>query len=229
MEIYMKILLIEDDKDLCTALSVTLKKEGFDVDISMGGDDAIYYAASASYDIIILDRMLPLLDGLQILQIIRKKNITTPVILVTAMSGISDRIDGLDAGADDYLIKPFDIGELLARIRALVRRPRELNNSSTLHFANFTLNIDLHTLTTEYKTVTLSNKETKLLEFLIKNKNQILTRDQIIARVWGLDSFIEEGNLDNYIYFGRRRLKAANCRAQIKTIHSVGYQLVETS
>ncbi len=225
----MKILLIEDDKDLCTALSVTLKKEGFDVDISMGGDDAIYYAASASYDIIILDRMLPLLDGLQILQIIRKKNITTPVILVTAMSGISDRIDGLDAGADDYLIKPFDIGELLARIRALVRRPRELNNSSTLHFANFTLNIDLHTLTTEYKTVTLSNKETKLLEFLIKNKNQILTRDQIIARVWGLDSFIEEGNLDNYIYFGRRRLKAANCRAQIKTIHSVGYQLVETS
>jgi two-component system OmpR family response regulator len=225
----MKILLIEDDEDLCTALSVTLKKEGFDVDISTGGNDAIYYAASASYDIIILDRMLPLLDGLQILQILRKKNITTPVILVTAMSGISDRIDGLDAGADDYLVKPFDIGELLARIRALVRRPRELNNTRTLQFSNLTLNIDLHTLTTEYKTITLSNKETKLLEFLIKNKGQVLTRDQIIARVWGLDDFVEDGNLDNYIYFGRRRLKAANCRAQIKTIHSVGYQLVELS
>jgi DNA-binding response OmpR family regulator len=223
----MKILLIEDDEDLCTALSATLKKEGFDVDICMGGNDAIYYAASGSYDIIILDRMLPLLDGLQILQILRKKNITTPVIVVTAMSGISDKIDGLDAGADDYLVKPFDIGELLARIRALVRRPRELNNTCTLQFSNLTLNIDLHTLTTEYKTVTLSNKETKLLEFLIKNKGQILTRDQIIARVWGLDAFIEDGNLDNYIYFGRRRLKAANCRAQIKTIHSVGYQLVE--
>ncbi len=225
----MKILLIEDDKDLCTALSVTLKKEGFDVDISLGGEDAIYYTASAAYDIIILDRMLPLLDGLQILQILRKRNITTPVILVTAMSGISDRIDGLDAGADDYLVKPFDIGELLARIRALVRRPREINNTRTLQFSNFTLNIDLHTLTTEYKTVTLSNKETKLLEFLIRNKGLILTRDQIIERVWGLDTFVEDGNLDSYIYLGRRRLKTANCRAQIKTIHSVGYQLVELS
>ncbi len=225
----MKILLIEDDKDLCTALSVTFKKEGFDVDISLGGEDAIYYTASAAYDIIILDRMLPLLDGLQILQILRKRNITTPVILVTAMSGISDRIDGLDAGADDYLVKPFDIGELLARIRALVRRPREINNTRTLQFSNFTLNIDLHTLTTEYKTVTLSNKETKLLEFLIRNKGLILTRDQIIERVWGLDTFVEDGNLDSYIYLGRRRLKTANCRAQIKTIHSVGYQLVELS
>ena len=223
----MKILLIEDDKDLCAALRVTLNKEGFEVDISMGGEEAIYYASSVSYDIILLDRMLPILDGLSILQILRKKNITTPVLMVTAMSGISDRIDGLDSGADDYLVKPFDIGELLARIRALVRRPRELSNPCTLQFSNSTLNIELHTLTTEYKTVTLSNKETKLLEFLIRNKGQILTRDQIIERVWGLDTFVEDGNLDNYIYLGRRRLKAANCRAQIKTIHSVGYQLVE--
>lgn len=225
----MKILLIEDDKDLCAALSVTLKKEGFDIDISLGGEDAIYYAVSASYDAIILDRMLPGLDGLSLLQLLRRKNITTPVILVTAMSGISDRIDGLDAGADDYLVKPFDIGELMARIRALVRRPRELNNIHILQCANFTLNIDLHTLTSEYKTITLSNRETKLLEFLIKNKGQILTRDQIIERIWGLDTFVEDGNLDNYIYLGRRRLKAANCRAEIKLIHTVGYQLVELS
>ncbi len=225
----MKLLLVEDDKDLCAALSLALKKEGFDVDISMCGDEAIYYATSASYDIIILDRMLPMLDGLSLLQLLRKKNITTPVILVTAMSGISDRIDGLDAGADDYLVKPFDIGELLARIRALVRRPRELSNAHILHCSNFTLNIDLHTLTTEFKTITLSSKETKLLEFLIKNKGQILKRDLILERVWGLDNFVEDGNLDNYIYLGRRRLKAANCRAQIKTIHSVGYQLVELS
>lgn len=223
----MKILLIEDDQELCAALSVTLKKEGFDVDVSMGGDDAIYYASSVAYDVIILDRMLPVLDGLSLLQLLRKKNITTPVILVTAMSGISDRIDGLDAGADDYLVKPFDVGELLARIRALVRRPRELSHLHTLSFSNFTLNTDLHTLTTETKTITLSNKETKLLEFLIMNKGQILTRDLMIDRVWGLDNFVEDGNLDNYIYLVRRRLKAANCRAQIKTIHSVGYQLVE--
>lgn len=223
----MKILLIEDDQDLSMALSITLKKEGFDVDTCMRGDEAIYYASSTLYDVIILDWMLPLLDGLSVLQILRKNNIPTPIIMVTAMNGINDRIDGLDAGADDYLVKPFDTGELLARIRALIRRPRIMNNTTELHCSNFKLNTNLHSLTTENKTVTLSNKETKLLEFLIRNKGQILTREQIITRVWGFDSIIEDGNLDNYIYLVRRRLKTADCKAQIKTIHSVGYQLVE--
>lgn len=141
----------------------------------MRGDDAFYYGTSTTYDIIILDRMLPLLDGLSVLQILRRNKITTPVIMVTAMNGINDRIDGLDAGADDYLIKPFDAGELLARIRVLVRRPRELKSNETLTFSNLSLNTDLHTLTAESKTVTLSNKETHLLEFLIRNKGLILT------------------------------------------------------
>jgi DNA-binding response OmpR family regulator len=225
----MKLLLIEDDQDLCTALSVTLKKEGYDVDICERGDDAIHYGTSSTYDAIILDRMLPLVDGLSVLQILRKNKITTPVIMVTAMNGINDRIDGLDAGADDYLIKPFDTGELLARIRALVRRPRGLNPTDILEFSNFILNTDLHTLRTENKTVTLSNKETCLLVYLIRNKEQTLTREQILTRVWGIDSFVEDGNLDNYIYLVRRRLKMTGCKAQIKTVHSVGYQLVEIS
>lgn len=203
----MRLLLIEDDQDLCAALCVTLKKEG--------------------YDAIILDRMLPLVDGLSILQILRKNNITTPIIMVTAMNGINDRIDGLDAGADDYLIKPFDTRELLARIRALVRRPRELNHNVVLKYSNFTLNIDLHTLTADNKAVTLSNKETNLLEYLIHNKGQILTHEQILARVWGINNDVEDGNLDNYIYLVRRILKMTGCKAQIKTVHSVGYQLVE--
>ncbi|NLZ82334.1 MAG: response regulator transcription factor [Clostridiales bacterium] len=203
----MRLLLIEDDQDLCAALCVTLKKEG--------------------YDAIILDRMLPLVDGLSILQILRKNNITTPIIMVTAMNGINDRIDGLDAGADDYLIKPFDTRELLARIRALVRRPRELNHNEILKYSNFTLNINLHTLTADNKAVTLSNKETNLLEYLIHNKGQILTREQILTRVWGINNDVEDGNLDNYIYLVRRILKMTGCKAQIKTVHSVGYQLVE--
>lgn len=223
----MKLLLIEDDQDLCAALSVTLKKEGYDLDICIRGDDAIHYGTWSTYDAIILDRMLPLVDGLSVLQILRKNNVTTPVIMVTAMNGINDRIDGLDAGADDYLIKPFDTGELLARIRALVRRPRGLNHNEVLIFSNLSLNTDLHTLTVGNKTVTLSNKETQLLEYLIRNKGQILTRDQIITRVWGIDSIVEDGNLDNYIYLVRRRLKAVGSSAQIKTVHSVGYQLVE--
>jgi DNA-binding response OmpR family regulator len=223
----MRLLLIEDDQDLCAALCATLKKEEYDVDICTRGDDAIYYGTSSTYDVIILDRMLPLLDGLSVLQILRRNNITTPVIMVTAMNGINDRIDGLDAGADDYLIKPFDIGELLARIRALVRRPREIKSNGTLTFSNISLNIDLHNLTAGSKTVTLTHTETHLLEFLIKNKEQILTREQILTKVWGVNSIVEDGNLDNFIYLVRRRLRTVGCKAQIKTIHTVGYQLVE--
>ncbi|HKL79635.1 MAG TPA: response regulator transcription factor [Mobilitalea sp.] len=223
----MNILLIEDDPELCQALSYTLKKEGYIVDICVRGDEAIYYGTSSTYDVIILDRMLPLLDGLSIMQILRKKGINTSIIMVTAMNGINDRIDGLDAGADDYLVKPFDVGELLARIRALARRPRTIESNSAINFSNFSLDTNLHTLTAESRTITLSNKESCLLEYFIRNCGQILTREQIHTKVWGLDSFVEDGNLDNYIYFVRRRLKAANCRARIKTIHSVGYQLEE--
>jgi len=221
----MKILLIEDDKDLSRALCHNLNKEGYVVDTCFQGDEAIYYGNSSSYDVIILDRMLPIMDGITILKTLRKNNIATPIILLTAMNGINDRIDGLDAGADDYLVKPFDSGELLARIRALSRRPRMIESNTVLKFSNFSLDTELHTLSTESKTVTLSNKEASLLEFLIRNRGQVLTRDQILARVWGLDTFVEDGNIDNYIYFVRRRLKVVNCNARIKTIHSVGYQL----
>ncbi len=223
----MKILLIEDDIDLSQALCHNLNKEGYVVDTCFQGDEAIYYGNSSSYDVIILDRMLPILDGITILKTLRKNNIATPIILLTAMNGINDRIDGLDAGADDYLVKPFDSGELLARIRALSRRPRTIESNTVLKFSNFSLDTDLHTLSTETKTVTLSNKEASLLEFLIRNRGQVLTRDQILARVWGIDTFVEDGNIDNYIYFVRRRLKVVNCNARIKTIHSVGYQLEE--
>jgi DNA-binding response OmpR family regulator len=224
----MKVLLIEDDKDLCEALSFKLKKEGYDVDVCFCGDEAIYYGNTMSYDIIILDRMLPFIDGLTILQTLRKNRITIPIIMVTAMNGINDRIDGLDAGADDYLVKPFDIGELLARIRALSRRPRAIESNTIVKFSNFSLETDKHLLAADLKTVTLSNKESCLLEFFIRNHSQILTRELLLARVWGIDSFVEDGNLDNYIYFVRRRLKAAGCEARIKTIHSVGYQLEES-
>lgn len=223
----MNVLLIEDDQDLCQAVSFALKKEGYVVDICHRGDEAIFYGSSSAYDIIILDRMLPSLDGLSIVQILRKNNITTPVIMVTAMNGINDRIDGLDAGADDYLVKPFDVGELLARIRALTRRPRTIENKSVISYSNFTLDPSLHTLSSGGKTLTLSAKEASLLEYLVRNAGQILTRNQILTKVWGVDSIVEDGNLDNYIYFVRRRLKAINCNAVIKTIHSVGYQLKE--
>lgn len=225
----VKILLIEDDKDLCEAVCFQLKKEGYSVDVCHRGDEAVYYGNTIAYDIIILDRMLPFVDGLTILQTLRNSNISTPIIMVTAMNGINDRISGLDSGADDYLVKPFDTRELLARIRALSRRPRDIENTDVLEFGGLSLDTTRHLLSTESKSITLSNKESCLLEFFLRNHGRILTREQILAKVWDSDSFVEDGNLDNYIYFVRRRLKAVNCYVRIRTIHSVGYQMEEFS
>lgn len=219
--------MIEDDIDLCNAIVFHMKKEGYETDICQDGDEAINYILQFSYDLIILDRMLPITDGLTVLQEIRKKQITTPVIMVTAMSRINDRIDGLDAGADDYLVKPFDVEELLARIRALLRRPRKIQDNDVLTYSNITLVHNENILKSSCKTATLSKKEASLLEYLMKNSNQTLTRDQILSRVWGSDNFAESGSLDSYIFFLRKRLIAVSSNATIKTVHGIGYRLEE--
>lgn len=232
----MKILLIEDDEDLCKAVKVSLKKEGYEVDLCNTGEEAEYYINSwqsgkhfsnCIYDIIILDRMLPGVDGLTILHKIRNKGITTAVIMVTAMNGIGDRIDGLDTGADDYLAKPFHMEELLARIRAILRRPRDITSAFIITFSDLTYDCSQCILTKGNQTITLSKREGAMLELFLKNKNQILTREQILSRVWGPDNFVEEGNIDNYIYFLRRRLKTIHTAAVIKTVHGIGYRLEE--
>lgn len=224
----MRLLLIEDDKKLSAAVSRQLEKQGYQTDLCDSGENALYYLTQTIYDVIILDRMLPVLDGLTILEIIRKKGITTPVIMVTALNGISDRIDGLDAGADDYLVKPFAIEELSARIRALTRRPQTIQSGTILHFSNLILDCTNKLLSTAFGSCSLSKKETELLEFFIRNKGQTLERDQLLSRVWGPDSFVTTGNLDNYISFLRRRLKLVQSSCQITTIHGIGYRLEET-
>lgn len=224
----MRLLLIEDDKKLSAAVSRQLEKQGYQTDLCDSGENALYYLTQTVYDVIILDRMLPVLDGLTILEIIRKKGITTPVIMVTALNGISDRIDGLDAGADDYLVKPFAIEELSARIRALTRRPQTIQSGTILHFSNLILDCTNKLLSTAFGSCSLSKKETELLEFFIRNKGQTLERDQLLSRVWGPDSFVTTGNLDNYISFLRRRLKLVQSSCQITTIHGIGYRLEET-
>ncbi|WP_099468812.1 response regulator transcription factor [Konateibacter massiliensis] len=221
----MRLLIIEDDKELCDTLVYQLRQEGYEVDFCCRGDEADYYFKQGAYDAIILDRMLPEVDGLTLLEKIREDGIATPVIMVTAMNGINDRIDGLDAGADDYLIKPFAMEELLARIRALLRRPGKMVDTDFVTLGSLRLDIRLHTLQNEEKEVSLSKKETLLLEFFMQNKNQVLSRNQILSKVWGTDNFVEEGNIDNYIYFVRRRLSAVKSSAKIKTIHGVGYQM----
>ena len=216
----MRILLVEDDKILCSTVAMQLEQAGYQVDQCYRGDDALYYATEYPYDVLILDRMLPSLDGLSLLQAIRQKSVMTPVIITTALDGVGDRIDGLDAGADDYLVKPFAVEELLARIRAVTRRPGRTADTTTLTFGSLREGA-------ASETVTLSGRESSLLEYLMRNAGRTLPRNAILSYVWGPDSEVEAGNLDNYIYFLRRRLKALHGNAKIQTVHGVGYRLEE--
>lgn len=222
----MKILIVEDDKELCEAMCNQLEKEGYEIDTCHNGDEAMYQISSNIHDIIILDRMLPEMDGRTITENLRKQGITIPIIMVTALNGIYDRIDGLDAGADDYLVKPFAMEELLARIRALLRRPRAIEQIENLKFLDLEYDSIKKTLQIHDKEMTLSKKEGALLEYFIRNQTQIVTREQILSRVWG-NNDVEDGNIDNYIHFLRRRLTSAKSKAKIKTVYGIGYHLEE--
>ena len=221
----MRILLIEDDHDLCYSLAFQLEKKGYQVDTCEDGADADYYTSQPIYDLILLDRMLPHMDGLTILKKLRSTDNAVPVILLTALGELEDKIHGLDAGADDYLVKPFAFEELLARIRCIRRRPRTWENSDLYSFADITYNPTENTLTGPLGTCTLSKKEGALLEYLLKNASQTLPRMTLLTKVWGPDAEVEEGNLDNYMYFIRRRIKNAGSSVAIKTIRGVGYRL----
>ena len=221
----MRILLVEDDRELSGTIKLQLEQAGYETDCCGQGQEAFYYASEYPYDVIILDRMLPQMDGLSVLQGLRRMDITTPVIITTALDGVNDRIDGLDAGAADYLVKPYAAGELLARIRAVTRRPGRLEQGRAKTFSNITMDTDRRELAGPSGTVSLSRREAALMEYLMRNAGQVLPRGLILSYIWGPDSEVEDGNLDNYIYFLRRRLKAVGTAAQIKTVHGIGYRL----
>lgn len=223
----MRLLIIEDDTALCDALRLHMTKEGYAVDICQDGLDAEYYLKDGSYSLILLDRMLPGMDGLTLLKKLRSMGCTTPVLMLTAMDAIHDRTDGLDAGADDYLVKPFAMPELLSRIRALLRRPAAMREPAVLDFCDLSLNVREHRLIRADKQVSLSMKETSLLELFFENPDKVLSRATILARVWGGDDAVEDGNVDNYVYFARRRFKALEANVSIKSVHGVGYTMIK--
>lgn len=223
----MRILVIEDDRELCSILEYQLKKNQMEADFCYDGADAGFYMNKKNYDVILLDRMLPGMDGITILDKLRKEKIAAPVIMVTAMDDLKNRVEGLDTGADDYLTKPFEMEELLARLRALARRPARIENNDELLFSDFCLQAGNMLLLHKEESCRLSKRECDLLCFFIKNKGQILTREMLLTRVWGADSFVTDSNLDNFICFLRKRLKSIHSHASIKTIRSVGYQLEE--
>ncbi len=221
----MRILIIEDDKKQCYVLQFQLEKEGYAADVCYDGEDAEFFLSQNAYDVVLLDRMLPHKDGLTILREMRGSGNTTPVILLTALGELNDRITGLDCGADDYLVKPFAFGELMARIRCVLRRPSELKSLDQIQLGDITYKRDENVLIGKKSCCTLSQKEGRLLELFLKNPDQILSRHVILTRIWGAEYEIEEGNLDNYIYFVRRRLKNTGSSLEIKTIRGVGYLL----
>lgn len=221
----MRILIIEDDEQLLEALKIQLEHSGFGTDCVKNGTDALYYALQNVYDIIILDRMLPGMDGLSILKLLRENEIYTPVILATAVDSVEERISGLDCGADDYIVKPYDVEELLARIRALSRRPVSMKASGALTFGGLTFRPDSNKLSFGRQEVQLSRREALLMEYFLKNPCRTLARQLIYARIWGPDGEVEDGNLDTYIYYLRKHLRTLESQVQISTVHGIGYRM----
>lgn len=225
----MRILLIEDNKALCHNMSKYIQNAGYILDYTYDGKEGLKAIESHGYDLVILDCMLPSLNGIDLLKIIRQKGINTAVIMITALSDVSDRIKGLDAGADDYLTKPFDMEELLARIRALRRRPAKWESSNQLCFGDLRYDRLQQILEGPKASCLLTKREGTLLELFLENPNQTLPRQVILSRIWGPDAPVEESNIDNYIFFIRRRLKSVDSKLKLSTIRSVGYVLEETN
>ena len=220
----MRILVIEDEKPLADALTEILRQNRYNVDAVYHGNHGLEYARSGIYDLILLDIMLPGIDGLSILKTLRKEHITTPVILLTAKSEVSDIITGLDAGSDDYLAKPFSTGELLARIRALSRRGRAYSGE-VLSCADLLFHKSTMELCCGSNSIKLGLKETQLMELLLNNAGRIMPKNLLIEKIWGLDSDAEYNNIEVYISFLRQKFTSLGTSAQIRTIRGVGYQL----
>ncbi|MHC1681514.1 MAG: response regulator transcription factor [Clostridiaceae bacterium] len=223
----MRILIVEDELPLAEALTQILKKNNYTVDAVYDGEDGLDNALTDIYDLIVLDIMLPKMDGISILKHIRKEGLSTPVILLTARGEITDKVHGLDSGADDYLAKPFASEELLARIRALSRRKGEVIQENALKFGDLQLNTSTLKLTKDSKEIKLILKESELLELLITRKNLVTSKDLIIEKVWGFDSDAEHNNVEVYISFLRKKLTHLKSKVTINTVRGVGYILEE--
>lgn len=221
----MRVLLVEDDRLLAESLKFQMEKEGLTLDVCYTGDDGLHYMTETDYDLVLLDRLLPGMDGLALLRQARGRGSDTPVILLTALGELADKIDGLDAGADDYIVKPFEFGELMARIRSVSRRPRGFGRAEGVEAGDMELLPLEKRLRGPGGECVLSRREAELMEMLMRSPGALLTRQIMLGKVWGPDADVEEGNLDNYIHFLRRRLRAVRSRCRIATVRGVGYRL----
>ncbi|MGD1822345.1 MAG: response regulator transcription factor [Pleomorphochaeta sp.] len=220
----MKILLVEDVIELANVVKEYLELEHYNVDIVDNGEDGYEYGIKDIYDVILLDIMLPKMSGIEVLKKIRENKINTPIIMLTAKSELEDIINGLDYGADDYITKPFEIRELLARIRSVSRR-KEKYISDNLQFGNISLKKNSLEVTSTYSKINLSLKEYQLLEILLLNPNQTVLKEYFIEKIWGYDFDGEDNIVEVYISFLRKKLKFIKSSAKIKTFRGLGYCL----
>lgn len=221
----MRILVVEDDNSMLEVICTALRNDSYQIDACRTGDEGMIYASYAVYDLIMLDIMLPGVDGLTIVKHIRKQGLDTPILLLTAKDAVEDRVRGLDSGADDYLTKPFAVSELLARVRALIRRKAGLHAEGTLKYGPLSIRSDVHDGYINEQALKLAGKEYDLLELFLRNPKRILTKDQIFDSIWGFESDSAPNVIDVYVHHLRKKLANYNCQGYIETVRGVGYML----
>jgi DNA-binding response OmpR family regulator len=221
----MRVLIVEDEVRLADTLQDLLEINGYTADICHDGESGLDNALTAIYDVVLLDVMLPKMDGFTVLRRLRDAGNTTPVLMLTARSELSDRVEGLDCGADYYLTKPFEPQELLACIRALTRRQPELRNTDQLEYGDLKLEKNTFALSCGERSVRLSRKEFDMMELLMLNREVVITKESLLLKIWGYESDAEDNNVEVYISFLRKKLEHLHAHVKIKTIRMVGYCL----
>ena len=222
----MQLLIAEDDKNLASALCQILNENGYETDVVHRGDEALDWACAAPYDAIVLDVMLPGMEGFEVARELRRRGVSIPVLLLTARDSISDKICGLDAGADDYMTKPFSSAELMAHLRALTRRRGDVV-FERLSVGDLTLDLDSRELSCRSKSIGLSAKEFDMMQMLMENRGRTLSKDQLLDGVWGPAAAGSDNNVEAYISFLRKKLAHLGSACVLETIRKAGYRLVE--
>ncbi|MDE6620052.1 MAG: response regulator transcription factor [Lachnospiraceae bacterium] len=226
----MRLLLAEDERSLSKAIVTILKKNNYTVDAAYDGIEALEYLESNAYDGVILDVMMPRMDGISVLQKIRKEGNSVPVIILTAKAEVDDKVLGLDSGANDYLTKPFAAKELLARIRAMTRNSAAAaQTDSKLHFGNITLDCATFTLASPFNSFVLANKEFQMIELLMRNPRQIISAEQFTDKIWGFEANAESNVVWTYISYLRKKLVALKADVEIRARRNAGYSLEESA
>lgn len=223
----MRVLIVEDSKSLSEALCAVLRREKYTVEVAYDGEEGVAYAETGVYDVILMDVMMPRMNGIDAVRELRRRKINSPIIMLTALGEESDKVKGLDCGADDYLTKPFSMPELLARIRAVTRRKGEVIPDDGLSYEGVTLNLSTFMMTCGDKQIKLSKKEAEIVKYFFEQPSFVAQREQLINKVWGFDSEFESNNLEVFISFLRKKLKFLGAKFTIAPVRGVGYRLNE--